>query len=519
MTLPPPLDSIGRSYGQVSQTPGALGGRRDVVQWYGSGVVSSPNRQIVKVAGAAWRLLVAEGYVVTAPTLAPVVLDIEAKLPGEVYESIFITKPTIPIGEFTSTGGVIRTDRRILPIGTLVKQGGVGAATELLVALGLDATPREQSRLVGGVWDGPLALPAGITNTDPEIMVTNASVWFVINSDDVSDAYGWGVGARSKDGGDTWSATPDPGVGNGGIKWVERDVGGRLWCIVHDSHSVFRRTKIYYSDNDGDSWVLSTTHGTGAPSEQVDGWRIIVHPTDQDTIAIIGYQDGVTPPGGTVGFILITKNRGASWTVNTSVDIRRGQSAQWGFDAVMLSDGRIVAQGPFVVQATIKWDTWYSDDDGVTWTLSQRHLSNSLRMNGMYISSNEDTIAYTLTDILDSTKERIKIWLSTDQGATFSEISLTVEIQEFVGLSDLFSPARFIASGVFEAMYISTNQSPIEVIKLSPVNSGGIVTDLTDAYPHISQGNDNLGIVPGDPVSGAQDLSMELHYRTRAVSQ
>ncbi|KKK85620.1 hypothetical protein LCGC14_2771480, partial [marine sediment metagenome] len=43
--------------------------------------------------------------------------------------------------------------------------------------------------------------------------------------------------------------------------------------------------------------------------------------------------------------------------------------------------------------------------------------------------------------------------------------------------------------------------------------------DLTDAYPHASQGMDNLGVLPGSAISGALDANVDLHYRTRAVGQ
>lgn len=82
----------------------------------------SIDRMIVKVAGAAWRLLgvKAQSWDVAPSNLA---IDIVAKVPGGSYESIFDTVPIISSGNNTSTGGVIRGDRRILPIGTLVRLG------------------------------------------------------------------------------------------------------------------------------------------------------------------------------------------------------------------------------------------------------------------------------------------------------------------------------------------------------------------------------------------------------------
>lgn len=521
MTYPPDLDAVGgRSYKQSSQTPGALTGRRDVVQWYKDGAVSTHN-MIVKVAGAAYRLVEVTANVRVAPTAGSVKVDILAQMPGEASPiSVFDVLPSIPIGQLESSGGVFNPDRKILPIGTLVSQRMGGTATaDLLIALGKDASPREQSRLIGGTWDTPIAI-AGIASDDPRIYPITATLWFATNDDDGQDAWGWGVGARTKNGGDAWSATPDPGVGSGGIKHIAADAGGRLWCIVHDLHSAWRRTKIYYSEDDADNWTLSTTYGTGASPLQIDGWKVIPHPTDQDTIAIIGFSGGVPAPGQTRGFILITKNRGSSWAVHTTLDIRRGQGGVMQYyDAVMLSDGRILVQGPFTVVFPVKLFTLYSDTDGATWQEGIMQQSSNYRINGLYVSADEDTIAYILSDSAITTAGRHRVYVSTDKGETYSVITLAQELQGFVGLgSGLFMLSRFVSSTPNAAMYVATNES-VEIAKLTPISSSGAWTDLTDAYPHSSQGNDNLGILPGDAPSGAEDITVELHHRTRAVSQ
>ena len=518
MMYPPDLDAVGgRSYKQSSQTAGALSGRRDVVQWYKDGAVSTHN-MIVKVAGAAWRLIGVTANVRVAPTGGAVKVDILAKMPGESsYATVFNSLPSIAVGQLESLGGVFNPSRSTLPIGTLVSMT-VGASVERLIALGKDASPREQSRLIGEVWDTPIAI-AGITSDDPRVYPITATLWFVTNDDDFADAWGWGVGARTKDGGDTWSATPDPGVGGGGIKHIAADAGGRLWCIVHDSHATWRRTKIYYSDTDGDSWTLSTTHGSGASAEQSDGWRIVTHPTDQDTIAIIGFQFGTTGPFYR-GYVLITKNRGASWSIKLTQDITRGQAGVMQFyDAVMLSTGRIIAQGPFTPVSPVIWYTIYTDDDGDTWQQGILQQNSNYRTNGLYVSAGEGIIAYMFTDLNLTTIERHKLYISTNQGESFSVVNLSQELQDFVGLGvDLFTVLRFIPSTVHEAMYIATDKD-VEIVKLTPISSSGVWTDLTDAYPHTTQGSDNLGILPGDAPSGAEDITVELHHRTRAVSQ
>ncbi len=468
MTFRPVIDAVsGRSYGQASQTPGAIGGRRDVVQWYKEGTVSTHN-MIVKVNGAAWRLIEVIANVVTAPVSGAVNVNVLAKLPGQSsYVTIFDVLPSISIGQFQSSGGIIKPSMRVLPIGTLVGNA-IGSNVEALVALALDANPREQSRLRGGIWDTPISV-TGTSSNDPRIYPVKGLVWFTTNDDSSQDAWGWGVGSRSKDGGDTWSATPDPGIGGGGIMHVAVDAGGRIWCIVHDSDSTFTRTNIYYSDTDGDSWVLSTTHGTGAIPQQSRGWKIIPHPTDQDTIAIIGFSGNI--PSGSRGYILITENRGTSWVFNNSSATRRGQSGvRQYYDAVMLNDGRIIAQGPFVVVSPVRWYTLYSDDFGTSWSQGILQTSTSFRINGIYVNADESIVAYIFSNLTLSDSERHKIFISTDRGVSYSAVNLTEELHDFVGTFDV---RRFISSAVHEAMYISTQQG-VAIAKLAPVGASGI---------------------------------------------
>ncbi len=517
MTYPPDLDAVGgRSYKQSSQTAGALSGRRDVVQWYKDGAVSTHN-MIVKVAGAAWRLIGVTANVRVAPTGGAVKVDILAKMPGESsYATVFNLLPSIAVGQLESSGGVFNPSRSMLPIGTLVSMT-VGASIERLIALGKDASPREQSRLIGGVWDTPIAI-TGINSNAPSILPITASLWFAINSDITSDAWGWGVGARTEDGGNTWSATPDPGVGGGGIKHIAADAGGRLWCIVHDTGSTWVRTAIYSSDTDGDSWTLSTTHGSGGSPQASKGWKVVPHPTDPNTIAIIGFSANVWGLGNVDGYILITKNRGASWTVEHNSDIRNGQAAMWPYDSIMLSDGRIIAHGPFVIISPTNWYTLYSDTDGATWNQGILQTGSLLRANGLYVSEDENVIAYMWTD-LEPTLNEHRLYISTNQGESFSLVTLAVELEDFVGEFDSFEITRLTTSTVHDAIYIATDRDPIDIVKLSPVGASGVWTDLTDAYPHNSQGQDNLGVVPGSAPSGAEDITVELHHRTRAVSQ
>lgn len=133
--IAPTLDAVsGRSYGQASQTPGALGGRRAVVRWYTEGAISAVTNQIVKASGGAWRLLVASARVRVTPGTA-LNVDILAKVPGGSYVSVFDSILAIAAGQLEATGGTPNVGK-LYPIGTLFKQDYVsGDGTDLTVEL------------------------------------------------------------------------------------------------------------------------------------------------------------------------------------------------------------------------------------------------------------------------------------------------------------------------------------------------------------------------------------------------
>ena len=100
----------------------------------GEDTVRTIQGMIVKVEGAAWRMIGVDAYTEVTPT-SILSIDIEAKVPGGSYESIFSVVPTIDPGDLVSSGGILRTDRRILPIGTLVKAGDSVIAGDISVDL------------------------------------------------------------------------------------------------------------------------------------------------------------------------------------------------------------------------------------------------------------------------------------------------------------------------------------------------------------------------------------------------
>lgn len=139
--IPPGLDATsGRSYRQAHQTPGALGGRRDKVDWYYDGVVDGSSGQIVKVSGGLWRLIGASARVRVVPAVSAISIDI---LAGGV--SIFTTGLSIAVDQTEATGGTLKVDR-ILPLGTLisVSNGTDVGALDLTIELHYRVSPVSQ---------------------------------------------------------------------------------------------------------------------------------------------------------------------------------------------------------------------------------------------------------------------------------------------------------------------------------------------------------------------------------------
>ncbi len=139
LLIAPTLDATsGRSYGQSSQTPGALGGRRAVQRWYTDGAVSGSNisHQIVKASGGAWRLLAASARLRVSHISNALNVDIQAKVPGSSYASVFDSVIVIPAGFTEATIGTLDVSR-LYPIGTFFRilyisgGGGMDLTVEL----------------------------------------------------------------------------------------------------------------------------------------------------------------------------------------------------------------------------------------------------------------------------------------------------------------------------------------------------------------------------------------------------
>jgi hypothetical protein len=403
------------------------------------------------------------------------------------------------LGIYKSTDGLVTllamrpaTGFPAWPASAKAKMLAVGAPNlgvtydDRLAALGLDVATREVSTLIGPStnWTTPVSV-TGTTSAHPRLFCPTSSLWFTVNHDGTDDAWGWGVGSRSKTAGATWAATPDPGVGSGGIMHVAIDAAGRVWSIVHTTHAIYTVTEVYYSDDDGDNWTLSYTYGNGS-SQAKRTWKIIPHPTNQQIIAIVGY-DGVSQ-----GFILYTLDRGASWGANSSTEINKNQAlVDHYYDALLLPNGRILVSGPTGGSGAAKWRVKYSDNWGQTWATAFSVDNGSGSMGTLYRNAAGTTIGFLYDDV--GLGAAWRLYLSTDSGATFPVQTLAVELETFVGDNTLTLNGRMASS--FDTIYLATDHT-VDICRLKPISADGVWTNLTDAYPHAAQGNRNLAVIP-----------------------
>lgn len=355
---------------------------------------------------------------------------------------------------------------------------------EQLVAVGEDVSPRESSRWQGASWDAAIAI-TGQTSTEAEIWPLKRNVWFSLPYDGGSF---WveaskGMGSRTTDGGDTWAATPSPAGlhATASASCVAVDAGGRIWLAVTETVTT-PITKLFYSDDNGATWTLSTTHGVdGGLQSRV--LRIIPHPTNQNVIAVLALTQG-----GNSGATLITTNRGAAWTTNVNSALYSGTlQERHYFDALMLPTGRIIFHGfNFGGGGTWKW--YYSDDYGVTYTApSGLTLSGAgSHYSHIWRDSGGVRLAVWHRAYSGSLSDDVTLATSSDGGKTWATVATVTLTNWFSAVSSIhimsdWSPAR----PEIEAFYVLRESATSEIKRVAPLNSTVAVTaTLSAGLPH-----------------------------------
>lgn len=361
-----------------------------------------------------------------------------------------------------------------------VSIGALGTGSdERLVSIGIDVSPRESSYLIGlgGDWTSPVGV-TGITDTDPKVWPLTDQLWFVTNGGDTYASSTWGSAARSIDGGASWSACATPTADGGWLQFV-MDAGGRVWGLMNRTPAD-TEARVYYSDDNGASWTLSQTvtvagvlwYGTG----------IAAHPLNQNIIVFTMTRGAVTLGGR----LYYTTNRGGAWNFNANNDIDVLDEHD-RFELRMASSGRIHLMGRSDVTNTQRFQ--FSDDYGLTWTIGSVEAGSN-RYWGMFISG--DRVAYLKED---TGTGDVRLWLSTNGGASFAVVTLSEELETFIGAQVVAQRVGTATSADRDAIYLTTGRAKA-IVKLSPVSADGVWIDLTGAFPHATVGNQGIAVVP-----------------------
>lgn len=294
------------------------------------------------------------------------------------------------------------------------------------------------------------------------------SAWLVFVQGTDSDFAGtdcW----RTKDAGATWVLLAAPQADH---VWqdIRAAADGRWWGVTIDSTDE-NKSQIWYSDNDGDSWI--TSHSRDVVNEKRH--MVLTHPTDFRRIAVIA--ENVTGGLNDNMYTFMTNDRGATWSLQTATDVKftaLGSAAQFG--VAMLLSGRMVAvllgRSPGNPKIVV------SDDDGATWPIKKDFGTgiSSSRALGPAVALPGGALIYVLYNKFDVSPAIVEIWESRDGGSSWAKL---VDVPHPDDPGQDFNGGLAIDTRV-NALYIGGNPgNGIGVLRLSPISANGIWTDLT----------------------------------------
>ena len=523
--LQPALDSpSGRSYRQSIQTPGALSGRKDKVTWYVDGTLDLgiPSGKIVRVAGAAWRLTSATARVRTAPVGDALAITILAQLPGTTTLTPVLSTPiVIGDGDLEGTPGVISPVSKVLPIGTLIRMNYSQPAV---------AAHKFQDF---GVFNSASWVRRSTSATAMSNFKNLAgTLWRIRTSLTTSVQIGHGDLERSTDGGVTWTISflaPDPD--DYGFIDIVRTPSGKLFTVLSakGTFSPDNPLEVHRSSDNGDSWskvytLPSATDPLGGP--------LMADPNDSAGRVFGPYmQDFSLGNPGEEGFFF-TLDDGASWTkrVPTTPPVMNNVFGT-KFSHFMVAvgqSGRLVMHNGGLAAANL----YYADDDADNWTGVDLQ---SLLLGKRQLIHAEGQILFIAGNVIVSGTIHGRIARTDDNGATWTMYldGQTLSLGDVDGIERVWGIAYDPA---VKTLYAHCNDIDEETGDEDPgapllarveggpwrnitANSEGVFTPSDPSFIRRFQ---IRSIVPLDlPTfsTDAQELTVELGYRTRAVAQ
>ncbi len=498
--LSPSLDSVsGRSYGQASQTAGALGGRRNKEEWFVSDTVIFPNRKIVKTEGGTWRLVGASARVRVAPTTGTINVDILAQMPGASGpESIFSTVLTIPPGQTEAGGGVINTGSKLLPIGTLINMGmPVGPWTGMVVSVHDPTGGRTATlRYTGSMWTKQSEDATSWPTVALHHFAGMGNTLFRCRSN--GDNYdGWLTLQISTDLGVTWTDTTVVGCAD-----ITQAPNGDLYAIGTGGDSQPHR--IYRSIDSGDIWTEVYEDTTGGAPYTVYR-RIEADPSDSDHVIAVGWDSG----GGTQQVFLrstdATSGVSATYTRTEPTLTNNAEKNEMAF--CFGRSGRLFWAYENSAGSEVLVDT--SDDNGASWDGRLAHSTTG--------NPPPRTVFLLGTDIYILIASLGGIKRSPDNGLVW---------ENFTNLPAMTAARDVVVDPNLDIIYSGQNDAPeaYTIQQMQPIAVGGSWTDISSnlltatGFTDVQLCHEGL-LLPAGAAVGAYDLTVELHYRVHAAGQ
>jgi hypothetical protein len=382
-------------------------------------------------------------------------------------ELIIVNNPLITPG--TATGPVTRVPELAMLT--------TNAATRLVYTMSDDN------------WWGRAYSVTGITSTNPQLHVVTKTVWFVTNAaprDAATQAT-----AYTKDGGLTWAVCDPVKAGKTGnaIDFAISNDTGRIYCIW--TTTLGRGGEIAYSDDSGDTWTQI------AATEVLDGvaggqhWRAcwieaqngyVAALVDQ-TLVLGGHDFGVfysTDHGGTW-----TKKRatGASSAVdNPFTDAWRFKLSPTG--TLFVGWGQNAAGGVRYHRST----DGFATASTVTWAAA----GAASRISQIISNSTGTLLAFMYTVSNATTPRDHRLEVSTDDGVTWVQRTLPVELATWLGRNLDFNQLVALPTNLNMYLYMST--TAVAVNRLQPAASS--VGTWGSSYPFTTSGQFPLAVIP-----------------------
>jgi len=256
------------------------------------------------------------------------------------------------------------------------------------------------------------------------------------------------------------------------------------------------RSDIYYSPDEGDTWVHADVFEKPA-SSRIFQHRIVCHPLNANIVAVIG----MWAEGSDRGLVRVTNDAlngaSASWVTNDAGApgannfSHNAGSALVGFQSVMMSSGRIVVSNNEAGFGGNPTDLWTTDSQGTVWVKRQTITNTDHHAFIAGAFGNKIVVAR----FQGNSPEHVEVYVSLDQGLSYNLVSTLVPAAGgFTGNNN-----NAIYHGPTDTLIVTGNQGGSgakRVMALTPVAAGGVWADITFDLPSGTPNWDGLAVVP-----------------------